>query len=749
MHMVKPARAPRRRGRSRLAQGLVAGAVAVLASGIAITAIAPAAQAENAVGPRAAALATANVGHSACGTNSLGGQYFDTSCTGNSGQPENWGADFVAWAWAAEGASTTGLLTSAGGSTPALFGKYGGPSGSQHTSPLYTPQPGDAIVFDSPADYVAIVTAVNADGSIQTTNGDWGGEGPGATTVQNVTIPSGQTAVGSAPDPMKGKTIAEYVNPIVASGANTSLIPFGAITWTPPGSAPQVDIYAADSAGALWDFSHTVGSTAPLGAPRQVASGWTHYEPVGVADFNHDGYPDLAVVDTDDGVIDVFTGSATGLSDTPSFLPYGGGWTNDFTPLGVVDWTHDGHVGVLAVQHSDNTLWFYPGDLTGGSDPNNFHTQIATGWTSNLSPVGVADVTGDGHADILVCDSNNNAVWIYPGDGTGGNAPATELTQCNSGQTFFGLTDYNGDGYPDLLTRDDSTGVVSIAPGPLSSVASTIAAGSATTKALQPFGAITWTPPGATPQVDIYAASSAGTLLDYTQAPNAPMSTTPKTVETGWTHYRPVGVADFNHDGYPDLVALDTNSNVLDVFTGSATGLSSAPSSLPYGGGWTSDFVPFGVADYEHSGHFGVVALQVSTGQMWFYPGDLTGGAGDADNFHTQIGGGWTGAYTPVGVAQFAGHADEDILTCRTDTNELSLYPGSDSGDGPDNYATDAEILTGDCDNDTYFGVTDYNNDGKPDVIVRDNTTGNIMVADGDGTGWWQNTTATTIATAW
>jgi hypothetical protein len=71
---------------------------------------------------------------------------------------------------------------------------------------------------------------------------------------------------------------------------------------------------------------------------------------------------------------------------------------------------------------------------------------------------------------------------------------------------------------------------------------------------LQPYGAITWTKPGlATPQIDIYAANTAGSLLDYTDTPNGQLSTTPKTVATGWTHYTPVGVADFNHDGYPDL----------------------------------------------------------------------------------------------------------------------------------------------------------------------------------------------------
>jgi hypothetical protein len=717
-----------------------------VAGGITAATMSPAAAAGGSgIGIGVPSLALADVGQTACTTNTLGSNGFNTSCTGDNGQPEPWSADFLAWDWQQEGIVTTGLT-----SAPGSVVKYGNSQSTLHNNADYTPEVGDAILYDTPADYVAMVTAINPDGSLQTVGGDWGSTGPASSKVTTFAIPAGQTSVGTTSPVMNNKVVADYVSPVPVPGESTSLSPFGAVTWTPAGThQSRVDIYAADPHGVLWDFSHAPGSTTALALPRQVEFGWTHYTPVGVADFNHDGYPDLAVIDDNNSTLEVFTGTAGGLDGLSSTLPYSGGWSSDFTPFGVADWTHDGYLGVLAVQHSTNTLWFYPGDLTGGAgDANNYHDQVATGWTSNLSPVGVADITGDGHTDVLACDSGTKAVWIYPGDGTGDGAPASELTSCDGSQTFFGLTDYNGDNYPDLITRIDANGQVRVAPGPLSSVGTTIANGTATTKTLQPFGAITWTPLNAnTPQIDIYAADANGNLLDFTESPGAPLSNTPKTVETGWTRYRKIGVADFNHDGYPDVLAIDTNTGLIEIFTGTATGLSASPTS--FDGGWTSDFVPFGISDYLHAGHYGIVAMQISNGTLWFYPGDLTGGSGTPDNYHTQIGVGWSGAFTPVGVGYFAGTADTDVLTCRSDTNELSLYPGSEAGGTPDNYATDTDILTGDCDNNTYFGVTDYNNDGHPDVIVRDNTTGNIVVADGDGAGWWQNTTATAIATNW
>ena len=104
----------------------------------------------------------------------------------------------------------------------------------------------------------------------------------------------------------------------------------------------------------------------------------------------------------------------------------------------------------------------------------------------------------------------------------------------------------------------------------------------------------------------------------------------------------------------------------------------------------------------------------------------------------------WTSVFSPVGAADFTGDGHYDVLTCRTDTNSLLVYPG----DGTGGTGAIDQLMTG-CDNDTFFGVTDYNNDGTPDIIARDNSTGNIIVAPGNGTGGWLNTAASTIATNW
>ena len=120
-----------------------------------------------------AEIALANVGKGACSTNSLGGHAFDSSCTGNGGEPEYWCADFARWVWA-----DAGRQAHVASSRPAAgsFYVYGQNHGTLSTRPTV----GDAVVFDyqggGVADHVALVTQVNSDGTIETVSGDWNGQ---------------------------------------------------------------------------------------------------------------------------------------------------------------------------------------------------------------------------------------------------------------------------------------------------------------------------------------------------------------------------------------------------------------------------------------------------------------------------------------------------------------------------------------------------------------------------------------------
>ena len=163
-------------------------------------------------------VALANVGKGACSRNSAGGEYFDSSCTGNGGEPEYWCADFARWVWGQAGANTSGLDAAAGS-----FYVYGQNHGTLHS----TPSVGDAVVFNYKgngyADHVAIVTRVNSNGTIETVSGDWGGESGSeahfsSTSHADLNAPAYWGGVGSVPAIM-GMKISGYISPAGTPGS--------------------------------------------------------------------------------------------------------------------------------------------------------------------------------------------------------------------------------------------------------------------------------------------------------------------------------------------------------------------------------------------------------------------------------------------------------------------------------------------------------------------------------------------------
>jgi cell wall-associated NlpC family hydrolase len=165
-------------------------------------------------GSSVASIALANIGKGACSTNSHGGIAFDSSCTGNGGEPEYWCADFARWVWARAGAKDTSELTAAAGS----FYTYGERHGTLHDEPAV----GDAVVFDyhggGSADHVAIVAEVATNGDIETVSGDWGGasgsEAHFSSTSRVVhNYPAYRAAIGSEPAIM-GMRISGFIAPV-------------------------------------------------------------------------------------------------------------------------------------------------------------------------------------------------------------------------------------------------------------------------------------------------------------------------------------------------------------------------------------------------------------------------------------------------------------------------------------------------------------------------------------------------------
>jgi surface antigen len=239
--------------------------LAVVAAGLCVASSAAAVS-----GSSIATLATANVGQGACTKNTLGGSAFESSCTGNGGQPEYWCADFAIWVWANVGADVSGLTAAAGS-----FYTYGQDNGTLSNSPAV----GDAVVFDyaggGVADHVAIVTQVNADGTIETVSGDWNGDSGteaqfSSTSHVVLNSPAYAATVGSSPAIM-GMTISGFISPVGLTSSSSYGASYvsqsfplasSALTMTAGQTIPSY-IELKNTGSLAWDSKTHLGTTQP------------------------------------------------------------------------------------------------------------------------------------------------------------------------------------------------------------------------------------------------------------------------------------------------------------------------------------------------------------------------------------------------------------------------------------------------------------------------------------------------------
>lgn len=57
--------------------------------------------------------------------------------------------------------------------------------------------------------------------------------------------------------------------------------------------------------------------------------------------------------------------------------------------------------------------------------------------------------------------------------------------------------------------------------------------------------------------------------------------------------------------------------------------------------------------------------------------------------------------------------------------------------------------MLGDCNDVSYLGLTDYDGNGTPDLLVVENQTGTVVEDPGSGTNGWLTANPTTIISGW
>ena len=175
-----------------------------------------------------------------------------------------------------------------------------------------------------------------------------------------------------------------------------------------------------------------------------------------VADFNGDGFPDVATANASFtlSTIGVFLGKANGQFQTP--VTYTAGYFTNGIVTG--DFNNDGILDIAAMnQGGDVELYLGNGDGT-------FQTPLDDVIGGLPVAIVMGDFNRDGILDFVTIDyfANTALVSLGKGDGTF-QAPASY--QVGSGPYSIATADFNGDGFLDLAVVNDNVNTVSVLLG--------------------------------------------------------------------------------------------------------------------------------------------------------------------------------------------------------------------------------------------------------------------------------------------
>jgi subtilisin family serine protease len=312
------------------------------------------------------------------------------------------------------------------------------------------------------------------------------------------------------------------------------------------------------------------------------------------------------------------------------------------------------------------------------------------------------DFNGDGKSDILI-RKTDGSYYIAIMDSTTATASrdyikkpdGSSWTAAPSTWTYLGMGDFNADGKSDILIRR-SNGSYYVA---------------------------------------IMDSTTATSSRDYIKKPDG--STWIASPST-WTY---LGMADFNGDGKSDiLIRKADGSYYIAIMDGTTITDSRGYIKKPDGSSWTaapSTWTYLGMADFNADGKSDIL-IRRSNGSYYIAIMDSTTATESRDYIKKPDGSSWTAApstWTYLGMADFNADGKSDILIRKADGSYYIAIMDSTTATASRSYIKKPNGSTWIAAPSTwtYLNTSDYNGDGKSDILIR-KADGSYYVAIMEGT---------------
>ena len=492
----------------------------------------------------------------------------------------------------------------------------------------------------------------------------------------------------------------------------------------------KLDVVVADqnSPTNVWTLLGNGDGTFQLPTPVTL-SGNGGYNGV-FADFNGDGFLDLADIDFGTNQVTIYlstsaTAYASGVSpggaDQPCSMT-AGDLNGDGRPEIVTANCYSDNISVY-VNHGDGSFkaeFAYWGALN-----------VALGDAANVWPeaVTIADVNGDGKADVISSNIDGGDVTILLGNGDG------TVQEPTIGYVIGGyprnpaiVADFNGDGLPDILVPDNEFSLVYLKGygdgtfrsglnyySPIQDDQGAYSLGIATGD---------FNGDGIPDFVIGNCCDSTVGVTVFLSRPDGSMQPGVN-YSAGNLYY--VAAADFNGDGKLDIAATDVNNGFVQIFNGVGDG------TFSIGSTFATDLTntrPQGLVagDFNHDGHPDL-AVQNGNGQnVGVLINDGTGGFLAPVNYGLS-----NYSYQGIGTADLNGDGYLDLVVPLNNGSAIAILLGNGNGtfQAETDRTTDAYPVS--------VTIADLNGDGKLDLAATVGGTQGIDVAFGNGDGTFQS----------
>jgi len=349
-----------------------------------------------------------------------------------------------------------------------------------------------------------------------------------------------------------------------------------------------------------------LGAGAPLFGTKTDLTVNSYPEFVCSADFNGDGKPDIANTNLLSNNLCVFLNTVTPGAASPSFSA-----KTDFTtgtsPISIkaADFNGDGKPDLACVNSIGGTISVYVNTTSPGAATPTFTPK--TDFSAGLSPAILTfnDFNGDGLIDIACSNYNGGNVSVLLNSTTpGSSTPSfTSATNFTTGGAAYGVVsrDFNNDGKPDIACCNGISGTVSI-------LFNTTTAGSMTPSFAPQSDIFANTNVFAISAEDIngdgkidfvinYAGSNLISVFINNTAIGGLTQSFSKT-DIIYSEARDILLKDFNGDGKADIATVDYTGNAMSIMLNTTTAGSSTP-SFAARTDFTTVVTPYGLASAD------------------------------------------------------------------------------------------------------------------------------------------------------